>query len=290
MGGRLYDARIGRVLQADLPFMESPFWSQGLNRYSYVFNNPLNATDPSGFWTEFNDDTSTQEDESEVVFDDDPLFANAPYATNDHGDGAEDDSATEEAETSPSEDANEDDQPSGSDLLGAEGAPSVAPIIQPPFYAPPPPGLPPYYTDVPKGPKPSGPPKSPVQAPAAGPAGAPGVGPLLPWIPLILSIPGDSSPKEPAQPPLVVPTAQHHIFPQQFEEEFNEIGIPIHEYTIDLPVDLHQQIHKDGWNPAWDDFLHEEEFLPSAEEVLQFATILMYEYGIQGYGDLHSYQ
>lgn len=49
MGGRLYDARIGRVLQADPPFMESPFWSQGLNRYSYVFNNPLNATDPSGY-------------------------------------------------------------------------------------------------------------------------------------------------------------------------------------------------------------------------------------------------
>jgi RHS repeat-associated protein len=49
MRGRLYDSRIGRFLQADPPFMESPLWSQGLNPYSYVMNNPLNLVDPSGF-------------------------------------------------------------------------------------------------------------------------------------------------------------------------------------------------------------------------------------------------
>src|SRR3970282_1129730 len=47
MRGRIYDPRLGRFMQAD-PIMQAPFWSQGLNRYSYVFNNPLAYTDPSG--------------------------------------------------------------------------------------------------------------------------------------------------------------------------------------------------------------------------------------------------
>ena len=48
MNGRIYDAKLGRFLQAD-PFIQSPRWSQSLNRYSYGFNNPLNGTDPSGY-------------------------------------------------------------------------------------------------------------------------------------------------------------------------------------------------------------------------------------------------
>ncbi|RKH68732.1 RHS repeat-associated core domain-containing protein [Corallococcus aberystwythensis] len=51
MGGRLYDPRAGRFLSAD-PFVSAPFSSQGHNRYSYVFNNPLSMTDPSGFTAE----------------------------------------------------------------------------------------------------------------------------------------------------------------------------------------------------------------------------------------------
>src|SRR5690554_6415787 len=31
--------------------MQAPYWSQGLNRYSYVFNDPVNNTDPTGFVT-----------------------------------------------------------------------------------------------------------------------------------------------------------------------------------------------------------------------------------------------
>ncbi len=46
MGARLYDAEIGRFIQAD-DFVE-PDATQGLNRYSYVLNNPLTATDPTG--------------------------------------------------------------------------------------------------------------------------------------------------------------------------------------------------------------------------------------------------
>ena len=49
MNGRVYDAKIGRFLQAD-PFVQSPTNTQSLNRYSYTWNNPLNATDPSGYF------------------------------------------------------------------------------------------------------------------------------------------------------------------------------------------------------------------------------------------------
>lgn len=48
MNGRVYDSDIGRFLSAD-PFVQYPESTQGFNRYSYVDNNPLSATDPSGF-------------------------------------------------------------------------------------------------------------------------------------------------------------------------------------------------------------------------------------------------
>ena len=48
MGGRIYDPVIGRFLQAD-PFVQQPNNIQSFNRYSYVMNNPLNKTDPSGY-------------------------------------------------------------------------------------------------------------------------------------------------------------------------------------------------------------------------------------------------
>jgi len=49
MGGRIYDATLGRFLQAD-PFVQDQRNSQSLNRYSYVQNNPLSYTDPSGYF------------------------------------------------------------------------------------------------------------------------------------------------------------------------------------------------------------------------------------------------
>jgi RHS repeat-associated protein len=52
MNGRIYDPKLGRFLQAD-PFVQEPTNTQSLNRYSYVFNNPLNATDPSGYFLDF---------------------------------------------------------------------------------------------------------------------------------------------------------------------------------------------------------------------------------------------
>ena len=48
MNGRIYDPTLGRFLQAD-PFIQAPKNGQSLNRYSYVINNPLSLTDPSGY-------------------------------------------------------------------------------------------------------------------------------------------------------------------------------------------------------------------------------------------------
>jgi RHS repeat-associated protein len=48
MNGRIYDNMIGRFLQAD-PVVQDPSNTQNFNRYTYVWNNPLAYTDPSGY-------------------------------------------------------------------------------------------------------------------------------------------------------------------------------------------------------------------------------------------------
>jgi len=48
MNGRVYDPVLGRFLSAD-PFVPDPALTQSYNRYSYVRNDPLSFTDPSGF-------------------------------------------------------------------------------------------------------------------------------------------------------------------------------------------------------------------------------------------------
>ncbi len=50
MNGRVYDAELGRFIQAD-PFVQSPLDLQSYNRFSYVSNNPLSYTDPSGYFS-----------------------------------------------------------------------------------------------------------------------------------------------------------------------------------------------------------------------------------------------
>ncbi|MGD9992541.1 MAG: RHS repeat domain-containing protein [Salinivirgaceae bacterium] len=48
MNGRMYDPIIGRMLSPD-PILQNPYSTQNYNRYSYVVNNPLKYTDPSGY-------------------------------------------------------------------------------------------------------------------------------------------------------------------------------------------------------------------------------------------------
>ena len=48
MNGRVYDYNLGRFLSVD-PFIQEPGNSQSMNPYSYLLNNPLGGTDPSGY-------------------------------------------------------------------------------------------------------------------------------------------------------------------------------------------------------------------------------------------------
>ena len=61
MNGRLYDPVLSRFVSAD-PTVDNPFDLQSLNRYSYVNNNPMGFTDPTGYfkifgmkWSSFRD-------------------------------------------------------------------------------------------------------------------------------------------------------------------------------------------------------------------------------------------
>lgn len=48
MDGRIYDPVVGRFLSPD-PVVQSPEFTQSLNRYAYCLNNPLSLVDPSGY-------------------------------------------------------------------------------------------------------------------------------------------------------------------------------------------------------------------------------------------------
>ena len=51
MNGRVYDYNIGRFLSVD-PILQAPTSTQSPNPYSYIMNNPLAGTDPTGYTIE----------------------------------------------------------------------------------------------------------------------------------------------------------------------------------------------------------------------------------------------
>jgi len=73
MNGRVYDPKLGRFLSAD-PFVQFPISTQGYNRYSYVGNNPLSFTDPSGYYLLFD----VKRDEDGDVITDTPQPSTTP--------------------------------------------------------------------------------------------------------------------------------------------------------------------------------------------------------------------
>lgn len=50
----MYDYNNGRFLSVD-PFIQDPSSTQSLNPYTYIFNNPLSGTDPSGYTAKLED-------------------------------------------------------------------------------------------------------------------------------------------------------------------------------------------------------------------------------------------
>jgi hypothetical protein len=65
MNGRAYDYQLGRFLSVD-PIIQFPTNSQSLNPYSYILNNPLAGTDPTGYQSCTNPETLGQCDFKEV--------------------------------------------------------------------------------------------------------------------------------------------------------------------------------------------------------------------------------
>ncbi|MCG7546172.1 hypothetical protein MHM93_18530 [Pseudoalteromonas sp. MM17-2] len=57
MNGRVYDYNLGRFMSVD-PVIQSPGNSQSINPYSYIMNNPLAGTDPTGYTAECDDSGS----------------------------------------------------------------------------------------------------------------------------------------------------------------------------------------------------------------------------------------
>jgi hypothetical protein len=104
-----------------------------------------------------------------------------------------------------------------------------------------------------------------------------------------LNAPARTTPQLALPAPKVVPRDPfHHIFPQRADlaAEFKARGINPHEFTMQVPKPLHQQIHSGGprggqWNQAWDDYFKAN---PSATatDVYKEAGRLIYQFDVPG--------
>jgi len=79
---------------------------------------------------------------------------------------------------------------------------------------------------------------------------------------------------------------KHHLFPQRADlaNEFARRGIDIHQYTMVLPENVHQRLHRGGprggqWNQEWENFFREN---PNAtrEQVFRHAGALIHRHGL----------
>jgi RHS repeat-associated protein len=87
MRGRIYDPKLGRFMTPD-PIVSVPVAGQSWNPYSYVLNNPLAYTDPSGFEGYTVTANPSPKVAYDVVFNDDPLTATSGLPKAESGSGA----------------------------------------------------------------------------------------------------------------------------------------------------------------------------------------------------------
>lgn len=84
--------------------------------------------------------------------------------------------------------------------------------------------------------------------------------------------------------------ADHHIFPQQFRELFQKMGIDIDKFTVSVPQNTThlKGIHGNGfnqmpgsWNKQWSQFFKDNPGA-TAKDAYQFGGSLMDKYGLSG--------
>ncbi len=117
MGGRLYDARLGRFITPD-PLIREALHGPSYNRYSYALNNPLRNVDPTGF-SEVEVDAATAKELEQAGF---QCTGSGSTVTCDDGGGVEEINIVEESECKPYYiECRDDDDNGRSDTSSAGG-------------------------------------------------------------------------------------------------------------------------------------------------------------------------
>jgi hypothetical protein len=84
-------------------------------------------------------------------------------------------------------------------------------------------------------------------------------------------------------------TDRHHIFPQEFRDQLEELGIDIDQYTIELKrftehIPLHQGVNTEEWagtyNDHWAVFLEQKGI--TADDAIEFAIEFLNQLGLAG--------
>lgn len=74
---------------------------------------------------------------------------------------------------------------------------------------------------------------------------------------------------------------EHHVFPQEFAEEFKKLGIDVHDYTIKIPAQQHMRIHTGGiYNWEFQEFFYGSGARPTVAGAQNLAMELLAERGI----------
>ena len=74
----------------------------------------------------------------------------------------------------------------------------------------------------------------------------------------------------------------HHIYPQEFRERFDEAGVDVDLFTVTLYDFQHRLLHCEGWNADWDMFFESADLggmPPNRADVEDFGRFLMEKYG-----------